>query len=284
MAFKNDSTAASKIWNFVVLNENPKLILKINKDCSAMAANNHYLLYCSERCLSLLDAHGNEKLNVKRDSFVFDVSWSSDLNRFLILQHFSNALYSLDSTGIPKQQLEKVKEFDVFMGSCTCFEEKILLSSYCPGNPSFIDEYNLSTWELIQRFEPTISCKENQTVCKICYNSNGDRLGVILAGKSNWFSFPYRFEFRNPKDMSVLQVTVDLGKGSGGHLSSLPNQEFLVNSSDQKSIFIIDSTGKLKKTISYDNDTKSILSTTLPGHDCLVIQTGRPSELRFYDL
>jgi hypothetical protein len=85
--------------------------------------------------------------------------------------------------------------------------------------------------------------------------------------------------------MKVLPI-VKLGYiGDECPLLSLPNQQFLIHSSENKQFYLIDSNdGQLKQTIPYD---AVIYSTALINEKCLVIQTdykGYDKQLRFYDL
>jgi hypothetical protein len=261
--------------NLNLLKMNPRLSIKSTSgDSCLMCANNKYLLYCYDGGLSLLDKKGDEKLKVQRSFTVHDICWSKYLNQFLILS--DKLLYSLDITAGQTQQLKQIKEFNTTMWTCTCYEDTFLVS-----RQSMIEEYDLSNWNTKRSFKAPVICKETQTIKTIRFNSNGTHLGVILR-EGDHPNYRNSFELRNANDMNILKV-VELNNGYCLYrLLSLPHQQFLVNSTFDSKLLLINSNGQLEEKLAYD--AECLYSTALINESCLVIQKDQPYELRFYDV
>jgi hypothetical protein len=266
--------------NFDALKEKPRLVISIHHGDIIMAANEKYLLCCPEGQFLLIDEQGNEKLSIQRGFYVNEICWSSYLNQFLILSGRDRKLYALE---INAQQLQQIKEFDQSIITCTCNGETFMVVT--EGGKSKIEKYNLSNWQLECTFDaPVVDADEY--VQQIQFNSNGTRLGLILGDAVDrpWDNF--WFELRDPHDMSRLQKVTGLGYAFSSLFFSLPlNQEYqyLASICSQNKIFLLDSDGKLKETLEYDN-AKEIMSVALINGSCLVIRTAKPGELHFHDL
>lgn len=183
----------------------------------------------------------------------------------------------MDVNGNTTKNLNQVKTFASRMKSINCYAEIFVVGSAHRG--SFIEEYNLSNWKLVRKYEHPFSCQMSQEIWQVRLSSNGSHLGVILR---NINSGSHTFELRDRNDMKVIQVT-EISHNLGNNLLSLPNQRFLINTLIDKNLFSIDANGQVKEIFTY-NDEALIISTALINEKCLVIQTMMPQELRFYDL
>ncbi|CAF0831684.1 unnamed protein product [Adineta steineri] len=269
---------------FLALKNEPRLTMQINTSIAAMAVDNKNstLLYCSEDCLLLINEQGTEMLNMKRNFKVSDMCFSSFLNQFLILSYKPDcALYSLDPS---THELKQIKKFTRIIWSCTCYDKTLIVSEADQG--SKIEVYDLSAdhWNAVQIFTAPLSCKMDEQIEKIRFNSDGSRLGVILrkGSQSNYYHW---FELRNPNNMTVVSSTTpDLGDDQWCWLLPLPNQQFLATLWRKKKLFLFDSHGVLQETTEYDTNVKFLNSTALINSSCLAVQTWKPDELRFYNL
>ena len=82
--------------------------------------------------------------------------------------------------------------------------------------------------------------------------------------------------------MNMVQIVpLDIDCYCG--LTALPNEQFLANTCERKEFFLIDSNGKLKETLHYQNDEDHLVTSALIGTKYLVIITDRPGRFNFYD-
>ncbi|CAF1308122.1 unnamed protein product [Didymodactylos carnosus] len=268
--------------NFESLKEKPRICLKVHSEAGrAMVGNDQYLLYCDSRRLRVFDRQVSEKFTVEAPFMVLDVCWSLRLNQFLLLSTDRKMLCALNSTGM-LQEPTKVKEFSTEISSCACYNDQFIITT--TGKGSLIEVYNITTWKLIQTYKPPHSCKQNQNIFKIRFNSTGSHVGLIL-GKGKHPEWKYWFELRNSNIISVLQMT-ELGTNIDCcALLSLPHQQFLGVSQYRNSLFIIDSDGKHKEI---QIASKTVQSLGLINEKWLVLEThetwGSVTELHLYDL
>ncbi|UJR06708.1 hypothetical protein I4U23_010994 [Adineta vaga] len=255
-----------------------RLSMNIDVQNWAMAANNDFIIICPSKSFCLINAEGIivRKIDHELDE-INDMCWSLYLNKFLILSE--GILYGLDMTDSTQSQLLQIKTFKYSSITFTVSNEKFMISH--DGIGSVIKLYNLSDWNLMSTFRPPISCQSHQEICKIRFNSDGTRVGLILTEYRNncWF------ELRRAENMKLLK-TVPFTDKYSHNLLSLPVGEFLLVPWDNKKLFLIDNNGKLKQTIDYD--CKSIMYATLLNNRCLILQVMNDDlssqELRFHDL
>lgn len=274
-----------------ILNKKARLFLDVDVDLTAMAANEKYLLYFNSNRICLIDDKGNEKLRAERIEFcVTDVCWSSCLNQFLILDKDHGKAFSLDESVGGRAKLEEVLDFNETNGilgyifkrqiqSCTCHRDTLLVALSNWRTESIIEEYNLSNRKSLRTHTPPISCKKNQNISSIRYNSTGSYIGVIVYEGTLGKQCQY-FELREPHNMHAIRQ-IELGFDFFARLLSLPKEFFLVSFHTNAKCFLINSDGTLNETINYDT---RISGSALINGKCLVAQTGSPYQLRFYDL
>ena len=272
-----------------ILKKKARLSLNVDIDLTAMTANEKYLLYFNLNRICLIDDKGNEKSRSGPVGFsVSDVCWSSYLNQFLILDSDHGTAFSLDDSVVGEEKLKPVLDFNKttgflnyfinrLWGSCTCYRDTLLVSSF--DRQSIVEEYNLSNMQLIRTHMPPISCKADQKINSIRYNSTGSQIGVLVCEGPLEKQRQY-FELRESHNMHALSQ-VELGFGLYTRLLSLPNNKFLVSFRENNIYFLINSDGTLNETINYDG---KILSNALINGKCLVVQTRDPCQLHFYDI
>jgi hypothetical protein len=273
------------------LQNGPSKTIKLNV-LAPMAVYNNSLLYCpkAESVFSSFDSGENKVTDIPRKFEVIDMCFSSYSNGFLILSQRPSALYLLDlSATTPHPQ--QIKEFDKSnMWSCSCDRETLIVSQGNSG--STIEMYNLrDVSNPVQTFNAPVSCQSNQQIEKIRFNSDGSYVGLILCqrAKDDPYNgnYPHWFELRRPNDMtvvSVVQPQTILGDDGWCWLLSLPNQQFLATLWRKKKFFLIGADGTVQETTEYDNEVKFLNSIALLNDKCLVVQSWKPDEIRFYDL
>ncbi|CAF1327353.1 unnamed protein product [Rotaria sordida] len=168
--------------------------------------------------------------------------------------------------------------------NCTCYDTALIVSEADPG--SKIEVYDLCAdhWNPVQTFTAPTSCKVDQQIEKIRFNSDGSCLGVILrqGSQPNYYHW---FELRDPNNMTVISTTkTDLGNDQWCWLLTLPDRQFLATLWREKKFLLFDSHGELQETTEYDKNVKYLNSTALINGKYLVVQLWKPDELRFYNL
>ena len=260
-----------KSANFDQFQEKPRLSVSIDGDCYAMAANNKYLLYCPDSSLCVVDADGDEILDVRRSFDVYDMCWSSYRNRFLIL----DTKHQLHSLNMRTKKHKLVLVFDKKMYGCTCYEGTLLVSRYYSNT---IEEYNIANWKLVKKFKPLDLQNEVLRIEQIRYDSNGLHLGLLVTGHHS----KYSFELRDVDEMEVHK-RVDLDCTYLCNIVSLSDEQFLISLSKKKVCILMDAVGEVKETMTYSKDACS-MALISNKTSCLVIQTSEPAKLRFHDL
>ena len=274
---------------FLTLQNEPSITIQLETSIAAMAvnSNNNDLLCCSEHCCPencflLIGNQGNTMQHIQRKFKVSDMCFSSFLNQFLILSYKPDRrLYSLDPS---THDLKQIQNFSRTIWSCTCYDETLVVSEGDLGSKIEVYDLRKNDWKPVRTVTAPSSCEVDQQIEKIRYNSDGSRLGVILrqGSQSNYYHW---FELRNPNDMTVLStIKTNLGNDQWCWLLALPNQQFLATLWRKKRLFLLDSHGELQETTEYDNNVIYLNSTVLVDDKCLVVQTWKPNELRFYNL
>jgi hypothetical protein len=221
---------------------------------------------------------------------VSDVCWSSYLNQFFILDYDHGKAFSLDESVGSREKLKEVLDFNKpksilnyisnrKLDRCTCYGDTLLVALLNWQSKSIIEEYNLSNIQLIRTHTPPISCKENQNINSIRYNSTGSYIGVIVYEGTLGKQCQY-FELREPHNMHAIRQ-IELGIDFSPRLLSLPKELFLASFYENAKYFLINSDGTLNETINYD---RKISGSALINGKCLVVQTKSPYQLHFYDL
>ncbi|CAF2986864.1 unnamed protein product [Rotaria sp. Silwood2] len=234
-----DASVITPVFDLSEVNNEPRVCIKGVIGSVNMAGSDKHLLYFQQDRISVLNENGEKQVTIDFCSNIKDVCWSSYLNQFIILCYDTVCL--LDIVG--KSRLTGY-ELSRGMSSCTCFEEVLLLK---PKIGSFMEEYNISSWELIRTHKPPVSCNKNQDIHAIRFNSTGTHLGLLISSKTS--NNNYVFALHNWKDnMKLVQIITDLhlSFASGNpNLLSLPDRQFLVYSNhDSHEIHSInDSTG-----------------------------------------
>ncbi|CAF0892308.1 unnamed protein product [Adineta ricciae] len=243
------------------------------------ASNDEYLLACPRDKLWLLDTQGNQCLAIPRRFDVYDMCWSTYLNKFLVLS--SKGLYSFDPTCQNPLTME-VSAFADRMDECTCHENIFMIISDAGG--ADLQVWNMEwKWKMIRRYSQPKTCRLGEAINSIRFSSSGTYLGVTLTAPFIGKAF---FQLRNPKDLTVLEIVErPFYEGYCNHyMLALPNDEFLGYKYSEREIFVYHPNGQQKDVVRYSKSICSI-SLMMNGNICrLAIQTHQPDELHFHDL
>ncbi|CAF1302718.1 unnamed protein product [Adineta ricciae] len=244
------------------------------------ASNNEYLLVCPKDELWLLDTQGNQCLAIPRRFDVYDMCWSTYLNKFLVLS--SKGLYSFDHTGQNPLTME-VSAFANTMDECTCHENIFMVISDAVAGAD-LQVWNMEgKWKMTRRYSRPKTCRLGEAINSIRFSSSGTYLGVTLTAPFIGKAF---FQLRNPKDLTVLEIVErPFYEGYCNHyMLALPNDEFLGYKYSEREIFVYHANGHQKDVVRYSKSICSI-SFMMNGNICrLAIQTHQPDELHFHDL
>ncbi|CAF1534640.1 unnamed protein product [Didymodactylos carnosus] len=248
--------------------------IKVDGDYGAIGASDMKLLYCDEDTLSLTDRAGRTTNTLQSSGlYVWDICWSSFLDRFLILT--PRTLHSLNVQTSEVTQIKQTsdnKKEDFLR--CTCSHQNLLVSFN--HNGSVVEEWNMSgEWRMTRRWKPPVSCQQNEVIDDIRFSCDGSHLGITVKvyGQSN------QLHVRD-RSMNILNNITFPWFEYGYMLVSLPNGQWLTHEWKSKQLHVTDRDGKLKQTLTYD---KSVRRIALLGQTCLVLRTG-DNELCFHDL
>ena len=211
----------------------------------ALAANDRYLLIHQKPNLSFVDASLTIAKQVlwPYDS-IRDMTWSSMLDRFIVVAHKTIYLVdgntmSIDSVPIIEQRL---------WSSCTCSDDRLFLSTYASG--STIIEISLSPSIIFAKeWKPPITCTMNETISDIVYNN--ERLATVIRNK---VETSIRVDLRCCKTLDCLwslPLDVTYNENYAVRCCSLGYNGWLLGDYNAECFLHVTTDGKLKTEISY---------------------------------
>ena len=232
-----------------------------------------------KRHLSIINANGQQKsIPWFDDQSVWDSCWSSFLNKFIILA--DNELYTYDdqiTTSNSLQLIEQVKPKRDKMEFLRCIcSDKTLFITYDERNSS-IDEYDMSQWTLVHKYENII--KQNQIIISISISEiNPNLIGLTTLDDKQH----YHFELRDRTLLLISSVQLDKSEFNR-RVISLPNStmHWLIIYTGSNFFTIIDENGQTKRVIECAENID--LATYLPEKNSLVVLTQK-NKLKFFDL
>ncbi|CAF1179472.1 unnamed protein product [Didymodactylos carnosus] len=270
---KRDSEV--KQFDFNKLKEKPQRQITVDGDYGSMGVSDMTLLYCGKDTLCLTDRTGHKTNTLQSGGLaVWDICWSSFLDRFLIVT--PRTLRSLNVQTKEVTQIKQVSDKNkADFCRCTCSNQTLLVSFEHRG--SVVEEWNMSgEWKMMRRWQPPVSCQQNEWICEIGFSCDGSRIGVAV-----WVDDQYDQVQVRDRSMNILNnITFPCHLAFGYFLLSLPSGQWLTHEVKNKELRIIDGDGILQQTLTYD---KSVRTTALLGQRCLVIRTN-DNELCFHDL
>jgi hypothetical protein len=231
-----------------------------------LTCNNRYLLIHQEPNLCLVDQNLNI---VKQNSWIYgtiyDMCWSSALNRFIIINGSDVFLVDEDHMSIENiQTLQKRKWL-----SCTTSDTSLFLSTKVWG--SSIMEFSLSpTIELVKQWQSPDTCTRNEVINGMVYNH-----GALVMMIKNPSEKTIHIEMRSSTTLDKLwsvKLNIAYSQNIRTRCCLLSNDQWLVVDRNTSRIFHISKDGKVKTSSAYNPPP---FCAVLSNQDMLAISTAR---------
>ncbi|CAF1397409.1 unnamed protein product [Didymodactylos carnosus] len=227
-----------KQLDFNKLKVRPQRQIKVDGDYWAMRASEMNLLYCGKDTLCLTDRAGH-MTNALRwsEAFVFDICWSSFLDRFLILT--PTTLHSLNVQTSEVTQIKQVsdkKKADFWR--CACSNQTLLVN--IRENGSVVEEWDMSgEWRMMTRWHPPLSCQQNERIIDIRFSCDGSHIGVTVCVNGQYNQFHVR-----DRSMNILNNITFPWLEYGYVLLSIPNGQWLTHEARNEQLHMVSRDGK----------------------------------------
>jgi hypothetical protein len=231
-----------------------------------LACNNRYLLIHQEPNLCLVD----QDLNiVKQNSWIYgtiyDMCWSSTLNRFIVINGSDVFLVDENNMSIENvQTLQKRKWL-----SCTTSDTSLFLSTKVWGS-SIMEFSLLPTIELVKQWQSPDTCARDEVINGIVYNN--DTLAMMIKNPSEK---TIHIEMRSSATLDRLwsvRVNIAYSQNIRTRCCLLSNDQWLVVDRNTSRILHISKDGKVKASSAYNPPPFCI---ALYNQDMLAISTAR---------
>lgn len=238
----------------------------------------HYQNSQRNKRLSRISFNGHQTpITWFQDQSIWDICWSTHLNKFIILADTRLYIYDEANNTNPIQLIEKVqpKQLKMEFLRCACSNETILIT-YDERNSS-IDEYQLDQWSLVQHHENIVH--KNEIIISIAFSeTNSNLIGMtILDDHQYWY-----FELRTRSLSLISSLPLDKSEFNR-RLISLPNSSmnwFIIHMGT-KLLSLIDQNGQHKRTIECAENVD--LASYSRMKNFLVLLTQK-SKLKFFDV
>lgn len=212
-----------------------------NNSTKPLAHNNEFLLIYQMQNLCLIN---HDLILVKQIPWIhgriWDICWSSTLNRFIILAHYE--IYLIDIKTMSIEHMENILPRRNWW-SCTCSNTSLFLSTYEYG--SSIIELNFST----KQWTNHLICNKNEFIKDIIYNNQTIAITIYnkkFSTKSIQLRSTVKFDF-------IWSYQLDIQGQCHNTLRccSLDNNQWLITDFDHQRLFHITNEGKLKTIYNY---------------------------------
>jgi len=235
-----------------------------NNLAKPLSSNNQYLLIYRMKNLCLID---RQLTLIKQTPWnygrIWDMCWSSTLNRFIVMAHYD--VYLIDQNTMTIERIQTIPKRNWW--SCTCSNTSLFLSTYEYG--SSIMEFNLQpSIQFIKKWTSPITCNKDEFIKDIFYNNQSIALTIY-----NKKYFTKRIELRSLTKFDYLwSLELDIRDQCHNTLRScsLHDNQWLVADFDNQRLFHITNQGKLKTTYTYNTQPWYI---NLFNQNILVIST-----------
>ena len=240
-----------------------------------IACNQQYLFIYQEPNLCLLDRDLNR---IKQKSWtygtIYDMCWSTGLNRFIILN--SHDVFLVDVLQMSIEHIPILRKHKWL--SCTTSDSSLYLTTKVWGSSLF--EYRLiPTIELIKQWHCPETCSSDEVINAIVYHHQC--LAMMIK---NTFEKSIHFEMRSMTNLQRLW-TVKFNLPSSQNIRTrcclLNTNQWLVIDRNTSRIFYISKEGKLKSSIIYNPPA---FSGVIFDQNLLAISTARGVNLHKFDL
>ncbi|CAF2131285.1 unnamed protein product [Rotaria magnacalcarata] len=223
-----------------------KTINYTRENWAPLACNNRYLLIHQEPNLCLVD---RDSTVIKQNSWIYgtiyDMCWSSALNRFIVINGSDVFLVDEDNMSIENiQALQKRKWL-----SCTTSETSLFLSTKVWG--SSIMEFSLKpTIELVKQWQSPDTCSRDEVINGIVYNN-----GTIAMMIKNPSEKTTHIEMRSSATLDRLwsvKLNIAYSQNIRTRCCLLTHDEWLVVDRNTSRLFHISKDGNVKASSAYN--------------------------------
>jgi hypothetical protein len=211
-----------------------------------LACNNRYLLIHQEPNLCLVD---RDLTIIKQNSWIYgtiyDMCWSSALNRFIVINGSDVFLVDEDTMSIENiQTLQKRKWL-----SCTTSETSLFLSTKVWGS-SIMEFSLLPTIELVKQWQSPDTCTRDEVINGIVYNN-----GTLAMMIKNPTEKSIHIEMRSSATLDRLwsvRLNIAYSQNIRTRCCLLTHNQWLVVDRNTSRIFHISKDGKVKSSSAYN--------------------------------
>ncbi|CAF0949286.1 unnamed protein product [Rotaria sp. Silwood1] len=235
--------------------------------CRSLTSNDRHFLIHQEPNLCLFDREMNM---VKSMSWpyntIWDMCWSSALDRFIILG--KKNIFLINENTMSIDNLYTVSKRDLL--SCTC-SDIVLFVCTNEGASSVLEFILFPSIELIREWNSPLTCMKDEIINDIVYN-NG-HLALIVKNKSEK---SLRIELRNAETLDRiwrLQLDIRCAQKIPFRCCALSGNEWLIVDYETDRLLQITKDGKMKTEIKYSPtpcralmfDTNELAISTVDG-------------------
>ncbi|CAF4213564.1 unnamed protein product, partial [Rotaria sordida] len=229
-----------------------KTIDCISRDGHPISSNNRFLLIYQNPNLCLYD---RQMSIVKQTTWsyghIWNMCWSSKLNRFIIVEE--NTIYLLNENTM---LIENVKTIEAKKWlSCTCSDEFLFLSTRQWG--SSIDKFRLLTSITFDRYRISSKTYSNDEYINDIVDIN-NKLILIITNKTKK---SVRLELRSSNTLDqlwLLQLDITLNQDMIFYACSLDCDEWLITDYETRRLLHVTDNGQIKTIIEYNEIPYSI--------------------------
>jgi hypothetical protein len=244
----DDTTVVLKKTSELDLSTLPvyKTISCSTKDSYVLASNDRFLLIHQEPNLCFVDRQMNiVKHAVWSRDLIYDICWSSTLDRFIVIG--GRRIFLVNKNSVACENAETIEKREWL--SCTCSETSLFLSTNTYS--SCIMEFRLSpAIELVKTWKSPQTCARVEAILNIRYNN--EKLALMVKNKSEK---SLRIELRCAETLDhvwSLRLDTVFNQNKVFPCCSLTCDEWLVTDYENKCLLQITADGKMKQTIPYD--------------------------------
>ncbi|CAF5004586.1 unnamed protein product [Rotaria sp. Silwood1] len=231
----------------------------------SLTCNDRYLLIHQHPNLCLLD----RELNIVKQTLwsyneIWDMCWSSELDRFIVLG--KNNIYLINENTMSIDNVYKIERRT--LASCTC-SDTVLFASTNERASSIMEFALFPTIKLRKEWKYPVTCTKDEFISDIVYN-NGN-LALMIVNALNRSS---HIELRYAKSLThiwSLQLDIMCSRKAAPRCCFFPCNEWLVVDYETGRLFQITKDGEVKRTTEY---YPAAGRTSLFGINKLAVATG----------
>jgi hypothetical protein len=238
-----------------------------------LANNDRFMLIHLAPNLILIDKQINI---IKQVSWPYDtiwnMCWSSTLNRFIIIE--KNNIYLIDDQTMTIENLRIPQRRKWF--SCTCSDTSLFLS-LDDINPSIMEFNLLPSITLVKQWTTPYICRKDERVDDIVYGNSS--LALMIANK---LERSLRMELRSCETFEriwSIRLNMNFNQNKPFRCCSISSNEWLMADYENQRLLHITKDGELKATITYNGIPCRVV---LFGSDYLAIS--RKNGINFHKL